>query len=99
MCSSRWDGKYDPVVKARVPIYFVVGEKDEYYGSRPFRKAYKTMYHLYQSQGLSKKKIDRLLVLDVKKEAYFSSQGVTYQHAGAGLFSRNKEIMGWLFSH
>ncbi len=99
MCSSQWDGKYAPVVKARVPVYFVVGEEDEYYGSNPFREAYKTMYHLYQRQGLSEKEIGRLLVLDVKKEAYFSSQGVAYQHAGAGLFSGDKEIMGWLFGH
>ena len=99
MCSSQWDGKYTPVVKARVPVYFVVGEADEYYGSGPFREAYKTMYRLYRRQGLSKKEIGRLLVLDVKKEAYFSGQGVAYQHAGAGLFSRDKEIMGWLFGH
>lgn len=99
MCSSQWDGKYAPVVRAGVPVYFVVGEEDEYYGSNPFREAYKIMYHLYQSQGLSEKEIGRLLVLDVKKEAYFSSQKVAYQHAGAGLFSRDKEIMGWLFGH
>lgn len=30
--SSQWDGSYEPVVKARVPVYIVIGENDEYYG-------------------------------------------------------------------
>ena len=29
MCSSQWDGEYEPVVKARTPVYFVIGESDE----------------------------------------------------------------------
>ena len=29
-CSSQWDGAYEPVVKARIPVYLVVGEGDEY---------------------------------------------------------------------
>lgn len=97
MCSSQWDGKYNPVVEAKVPIYFVIGEDDEYYGSKPFKEAYKKLFTLYQKKGLSKKEIEKLLVLDIKKESYFSSQGVAYQHAGAGLFSKDKSIMGWLF--
>ena len=28
-CSSQWDGAYEPVVEARVPVYFVIGESDE----------------------------------------------------------------------
>ena len=36
MCSSQWDGKYEPVVKAKTPVYFVIGENDEYYTSEPF---------------------------------------------------------------
>ena len=39
-CSSQWDGNYTEVVKARVPVYFAIGEKDEYYGSEPSRNAY-----------------------------------------------------------
>ena len=27
-CSSQWDGDYEPVVEARVPVYFVIGESD-----------------------------------------------------------------------
>lgn len=26
MCSSQWDGEYEPVVKAKTPVYFVIGE-------------------------------------------------------------------------
>ena len=34
-CSSQWDGAYEPVVEARVPVYFVHWRGDEYYGSEP----------------------------------------------------------------
>ena len=33
MCSSRWDGGYENVTRARTPVYFVIGESDEYYGA------------------------------------------------------------------
>ena len=39
-CSSQWDGAYEPVVEARVPVYLVIGEGDEYYGAEPTREAY-----------------------------------------------------------
>lgn len=97
MCSSQWDGKYKPVVKAKTPVYFVIGESDEYYGLGPFKKAYKKLYNLYRKQGLSKKQINKLLVLDVKDSSYFAGTGITYQHGGGYLFSRDKKIMGWLF--
>lgn len=97
MCSSQWDGKYKPVVKAKTPVYFVIGESDEYYGPGPFKKAYKKLYNLYRKQGLSKKQINKLLVLDVKDSSYFAGTGITYQHGGGYLFSRDKKIMGWLF--
>lgn len=97
MCSSQWDGKYKPVVKAKTPVYFVIGESDEYYGPGPFKKAYKKLYNLYRKQGLSRKQINKLLVLDVKDSSYFAGTGITYQHGGGYLFSRDKKIMGWLF--
>lgn len=99
MCSSQWDGAYEPVVKAKTPVYFVIGEKDEYYGSEPFKKAYQEIYNLYREQGLSESDIDKLLVLDVKGEDYFEGTPVTYQHGAGYLFCRDEEIMGWLFSH
>ncbi len=98
MASSKWDGSYSPVVKAKLPVYFVIGESDEYYGSQPFKNAYNRLYKLYRKQDMSKKQIKKLLVLDIKDESYFSSTKITYQHGGGYLFCRDKNIMNWLFS-
>ena len=99
MCSSQWDGAYEPVVEAKIPVYFVIGESDEYYGAEPFKRAYQTIHDLYREQGLSESDIDKLLVLDIKGKDYFEGTSVTYQHGGGYLFCRDKEIMGWLFNH
>lgn len=97
-CSSQWDGNYTEVVKARVPVYFAIGENDEYYGSEPSRNAYNAIHKLYEQEGLSNSEIDRLLVLDIKPTSYFSSEGISNQHGYGGyLFVRDKNIMGWLF--
>ena len=97
-CSSQWDGNYTEVVKARVPVYFAIGEKDEYYGPEPSRNAYNAIHKLYEQEGLSNSEIDRLLVLDIKPTSYFSSEGISNQHGYGGyLFVRDKSIMGWLF--
>ena len=61
MCSSKWDGVYEPVTEAKTPVYFVIGESDEYYGSEPFKEAYQILYELYAEQGLAKSEIDNLL--------------------------------------
>lgn len=97
-CSSQWDGDYEPVVKNRTPIYFVIGEGDEYYGSQPTKEAYETLYNMYRDQGLTDQEIDEILVLDIKDADYFESRGVTVQHGGGGLFAQDPEIMGWLFN-
>ena len=99
MCSSKWDGAYEPVVKAKTPVYFVIGEKDEYYGSEPFKAAYQKLYDLYKKAGLADKEIDKLLVLDVKKSSYFEGTGIEYQHGGGYLFCREEKIMKWLFEY
>ena len=99
MCSSQWDGAYEPLVEAETPVYFVIGEDDEYYGSDPFKEAYQEIYDLYKAQGLSEEEIDKLVVLDIKGKEYFEGTPVTYQHGGGYLFCRDKEIMGWLFEH
>lgn len=96
-CSSQWDGAYEPVVEARVPIYFVVGQGDEYYGSVPSREAYDSLHELYEQAGLSQAEIDQLLVLDVKDADYFRDGGAPNQHGGGNLFAQDPEIMGWLF--
>lgn len=97
-CSSQWDGSYEPVAESRTPVYLVIGEEDEYYGSEPTQRAYEELHALYEKEGLSQEKIDELLILDIKDGSYFDSQGITNQHGGGGaLFSRDEEIMGWLF--
>lgn len=96
-CSSQWDGAYEPVVEARVPVYFVIGESDEYYGSEPSREAYNQLHELYTEAGLSEEEIDQLLVLDIKDAAYFTEGGAFNQHGGGFLFAQDPEIMGWLF--
>ena len=98
MCSSQWDGAYEPVVEMKTPVYFVIGESDEYYGSEPFKEAYQQIHELYKEQGLSESEIDKLVVLDVKDKDYFEGTPVTYQHGGGYLFCLDKEIMGWLFN-
>ena len=96
--SSQWDGSYDAVVESRTPVYLVVGEKDEYYGSGPSEEAYKNIYDLYKAKGLTEDEIGKLLVLDVKDTSYFQKAGVTNQHGqGGALFFEDEEIMGWLF--
>lgn len=98
MCSSQWDGDYETLVNAKTPVYFVIGESDEYYGSEPFRDAYQEIYYRYLEQGLSEQEIDSLLVLDVKDADYFASGGMNNQHGGgAALFCKDSDIMGWLF--
>lgn len=97
-CSSRWDGEYESVVKARTPVYLVIGEDDEYYGSEPTVEAYDHFHELYNREGLSEEEIDQILVLDIKDSSYFEQQGIANQHGGGGaLFSSDEEIMGWLF--
>ncbi len=97
-CSSQWDGAYAPVVEARVPVYFVIGESDEYYGSEPSREAYDQLHDAYIESGLTEDEIDQLLVLDIKDADYFREGGTPNQHGGGNLFARDPEIMGWLFS-
>lgn len=96
-CSSQWDGAYEPVTEARVPVYLVIGESDEYYGSEPSRRAYNRLRELYAEAGLTEEEIGRLVVLDIKDADYFREGGAPNQHGGGNLFAQDPEIMGWLF--
>ena len=99
LCSSQWDGDLSAVADAHVPIYFVVGENDEYYGSEPTQNAVSQLRELYRDQGLRDEQINELVVLDVKNTDYFERGNVANQHGGGGaLFCRDPEIMGWLFN-
>ena len=98
-CSSQWDGNLSVLAAARVPVYMVVGEGDEYYGSGPARDAAERLRGLYRDAGLSVSDIDRLVTLDVKDAAYFEAGGVANQHGGGGaLFVRDNTVMNWLFA-
>lgn len=96
--SSKWDGDYKLTVQNEVPVYFFIGENDEYYGSKPTKDAYNTLYRMYQEKGLTKEQIDEILVLDVRDSSYFKNKGMSNQHAGGGLVANEETIMKWLLS-
>lgn len=80
MCSSQWDGGYEALVSARTPVYFVIGEGDEYYGPESFQKAYQEIRSLYEEEGMSEEEIHSLVQLDVKPSSYFQDRGISNQH-------------------
>lgn len=96
--SSIWDGSLSPLVESEVPVYFAIGENDEYYGSSRIKETYSKLRELYKEKGLSEERIESLLVLDVKPRSYFDERGVSNQHGGGGLFAYDETIMSWLFS-
>ena len=97
--SSVWDGALAPLAAQRTPVYFVIGENDEYYGSGSIRATYAELVSLYEAQGLSRGQIAELAVLDVKDAAYFQAVGAPNQHGGGGYIAYDAAIMGWLFGH
>ena len=96
--SSQWDGEYESVATARLPVYIAIGRDDEYYGSRKSQNAYDTLYNLYKNQGLTDAEINKILVLDIKERDYFTSRNAPNEHGGGGLFAEDENIMNWLFS-
>ncbi|WP_322354128.1 prolyl oligopeptidase family serine peptidase [Paratractidigestivibacter sp.] len=97
-CASRWDGELNVLADARVPVYLVVGESDEYYGSKPATSAAHELEEIYRSKGLDEAEVASLVALDVKPASYFEAGGVSNQHGrGGALFCRDPQIMGWLF--
>lgn len=97
--SSVWDGDISNVADNRTPVYFVIGESDEYYGSSRISATYRQLVSLYEAQGLTRDEIDELAVLNIKDEAYFDSVGAPNQHGGGGFVAYDSQIMGWLFNH
>lgn len=95
--SSQWDGDLKVLAKSRTSVYMAIGENDSYYGSDSLKQAYKTLYELYTEQGLTAEEIDKILVLDVKEQKYFSDRGYQDQHAGGLAFAHDETIMNWLF--
>lgn len=94
--SSKWDGDFEMTVENEVPVYFVIGQNDEYYGSEPTKDAYLTLYSMYKSKGLSDEEIDKILILDIKEREYFLERGFNNEHGGGGSIAYDKDIMNWL---
>ena len=97
MTSSKWDGDLSVLAQAKTPVYLAIGEDDSYYGSDSLKEAYARLCELYREQGLGEEEIDRLVVLDVKPQEYFTQRGFRDQHAGGQAFAHDEQIMGWLF--
>ena len=97
MTSSKWDGDLNVLAAAKTPVYMAIGENDSYYGSAPLKSAYSEMHKIYEDMGLSESEINRLLVLDVREQEYFTGYGFTDQHGGGMAFAYDSDIMGWLF--
>lgn len=95
--SSQWDGEYESIAKAKLPVYIAIGRDDEYYGSKKSQSAYDTLYNLYKNQGLIDDEIDKILILDIKERDYFTSRNAPNEHGGGGLFAEDDAIMSWLF--
>lgn len=96
--SSKWDGDYKSTVDNETPVYFVIGENDEYYGSAPTKNAYNKLYSMYKEKGLTDKRINEILVLDIKGKNYFKERGINNEHGGGGLVAFDKDIMTWLLT-
>lgn len=99
MTSSQWDGDLEVLANAKTPVYLATGENDSYYGSQPLKNAYNKLLGIYESQGLTETEIDKILVLDVKDQAYFTERGYTDQHGGGMAFAHDEMIMNWLFKN
>ncbi|MDE6847933.1 MAG: alpha/beta hydrolase, partial [Ruminococcus sp.] len=88
--SSRWDGDLSVRADSHTPVYMAIAENDTYYGSGYLKDAYNELYELYKARGLSDKEIDKILVLDVKEDEYFTERGYRDWHAGGNAFSADE---------
>lgn len=98
MVSSEWNGIYDNVIENRLPLYFFIGEDDDYYGSDNFKESYQKIHDRYIEEGLSDEEIDEILILDVRDRNYFHEHGLSSEHAGGGLVAHESDIMKWLLN-
>ena len=96
--SSQWDGGYENAAKYRIPIYICMAEHDEYYGSEKARDAYENLKEAYRAAGMADADIEKLLVLDIKEDSYFSGSFAGNYHGGGLLFASDEDIIGWLTS-
>lgn len=94
MVSSQWDGDLETLANAGTPVYLATGEKDSYYGSESMKNACVRLRELYERQGLTDAEIDKIVILDVKDQEYFTQRGYTDQHGGGMAFAKDEKIMG-----
>lgn len=99
LTSTQWDGDLNALAAAHTPIYFAIDAQDSYYGPESLQRTYRQLCSLYAAQGMSQAEIDRLVVLDLREQDYFSSHGFSDQHAGGQAFAHDANVMSWLFSH
>lgn len=106
--SSKWDGDPQPLVDAKIPLCLFTSEHDSYYGAEPVRSAWQNIHDLYVTSGLSEDEISRILLLDVREDAWFDAvmeadqERTDKQYArdyhGAGmLVAFDESIMKWVF--
>lgn len=69
--ASVWDGELEPLVNAKTPVYFVIGESNEYYGSSRISSTYRQLVTRYREKGPSEDEINSLAVLEVKPSSCF----------------------------
>ena len=94
--SSTWRGDVSVITANHLPVYFVIGESDEFYGSEPFKQTYEEIVSAYKREGLTDEEISQLVVLDIKGPDYFDSDEYDNQHSGAKLFAFDESVMKWL---
>ncbi|WP_326759012.1 prolyl oligopeptidase family serine peptidase [Streptomyces phaeochromogenes] len=94
--SSQWNGSYDDVVKNRLPVYIFMAQNDEYYGPQKARDAYEALATRYASDGLTRKEIERLAVLDMPDDMYFNRRGIYSYHGGGMVVADKQQIIDWV---
>ena len=97
--SSMWRGDVSVITHNHLPVYFVIGENDEYYSSEPFSRTYEEIVSAYKKEGLTDEIISNLVVLDIKGPDYFKSEEYDNQHSGAKLFAFDEPVMKWLVTY
>lgn len=98
MVSSTWDGSIDSVVENILPLYFFIGEIDDYYGSDNFKDTYERIYNLYLDNGVDEEIINDILILDVRDRNYFLEHDMSSEHAGGALVAHEDDIINWLLT-
>lgn len=95
---SQWNGEFDAVVENRLPVYIFIGEEDEYYGAEQAVEDANTLRALYEAEKLAADVIDRLVVLDIKDDAYFEERGISSHHGGGVAAYDDATVVNWVMT-